>query len=291
VRRDGEEGWIESADTLGARQFYIAIRRLADTLSYGTDRSRFRGAGIEYVQSRPYVYGDPIRSIDWRVTARTGRVHVKEFEAPKQVPCYLLIDTSASMTVSSIPRSKYAVALHIAGGLALACLDRISPVGVIGAGSRDFRVQPSLSKHQIMQWLLRLRRFRYDESTTLGRRVHELRPSLENRSLVIALSDLHDLSAIDALKLLGQEHDCVVLQLQDPAETGLRGVGLLRAQEAETGRTFVTWGRQRWLDPAVVARSLRRGAIDHLLVRTDRPFALALRRFFRARGLFGAGAR
>ena len=66
------------------------------------------------------------------------------------------------------------------------------PVGVIGAGRRDFRVRPSLSKHQIRQWLLKLRRFRYDESTTLGRRVREMRPSLESRSLIVALSDLHD---------------------------------------------------------------------------------------------------
>lgn len=285
------EGQLEQVDALNSRQFYIAIRRLADTLSYGTDASRFLGSGIDYVQSRPYVYGDPVRAIDWRVTARTGRIHVKEYEAPKRIPCYLLIDTSASMTVSSIERSKYATALHLAGGLAFACLDRVSPVGVIGVGGRDLRVKPSLSRDQIMQWLLNLRRFRYDETTQIGERVAELSPSLKNRALIIVLSDLHDAAATDALKLLAQAHDVVVLQLKDPAEVSLAGSGFMRAREAESGREFVTHGRRQLLDQETTEQELRRGGIDHLLVRTDEPFAHRVRSFFGSRGLFGRGAR
>jgi len=285
------EGRLAPVVPMDARRFWIAVRRIADDLSYGTDSSRFLGSGIEYVQSRPYRWGDPVRAIDWRVTARTARVHVKEHEAPKRIPCWLLIDTSASMTVSSIARSKYELAIHLAGGIAFACLDRVSPVGVIGVGTGDFRVRPSLSKDQVLQWLLRLRRFRYDEGTSLGRRVGELSPSLKSRALVIVLSDLHDETALPALRLLAQEHDCVALQLQDPAEVLLRGSGFLRAQEAETGKAFVTHGRRRWVDPEATAHDLRRSGIDHLLIPTDRPFAHRLRHFFRMRGILGGRGR
>jgi len=285
------EGYLETHDTLDWRQFMIAVKRLADSLSYGADRSPFLGAGIEYVQSRQYQWGDPIRHIDWRVTARTRKPYVKEYEAPKRLPCYLLFDTSASMTVSSQPRSKYAVAVHIAGGLALACLDRISPVGVVSVGSSGFRIKPSLSRHQVMMWLFRLRRYRYDESTRLGRRIVELSPTLINRSLVIVLSDLHDPQAIDALKLLAQKHDCVVLQLRDPAEEHLRGAGAFRGQEAETGESFVTLGRRAWVDQSKINEELKRGGIDHLIIPTDKPFAQKLRYFFGSRDLLGKGAR
>lgn len=270
-----------------ARKFEIAVRRLATSLSYGTDHSPFLGSGVEYVQSRPYQPGDPVRAIDWRVTARAGRVFVKEFESQKRMPCYLLIDTSASMTISSVAPSKYAVALFIAGGVALACLDRVSPVGVVGAGSRPLRVEPSLSKGQIMQWLLRLRRFRYDETTSLSQRIAELAPRLAHRVLVLVLSDLHDPGALPALKRLAQLHDCAVIQLEDPAEIDLRGAGFLRGREAETGRELSTHGRVRHLAPAEVDAALKRAGIDHLRLPTERPYAAAVRRFLQTRGILG----
>ena len=220
------EGLLDTHDTLSARQFFIAVRRLADHLNYGTDRSPFLGSGNEYVQSRPYVAGDSIRSIDWRVTARTGRYHVKEFEAPRQMPAYLLVDTSASMAISSLKVSKYSLAVHIAGGLAFALLDRVSPVGLVGVGERPLRFEPSLSRARVMLWLHQLRRYRHDERTTLARRIAEVGSTLPSRSLVVVLSDLLDPAAIAPLKQLAQRHDCAVLRLLDPAErhpAGWRG--------------------------------------------------------------------
>ena len=285
------EGWVEDFETLDARQFTIAVRKLADSLSYGIDKSPFVGSGIEYAQSRPYEMGDPVRSMDWRVTARTRKFHVKEYETPKSLPCYLLIDTSASMAVASTKPSKYELALYVAGGIAVACLDRVSPVGVIGVGDRKIRIQPSLSRPRVLQWLLELRRYRYDEGTNLGVRIGELAPSLAQRSLIVVLSDLHDEEAMRALKRLAGLHDVVVLQFSDPAEEGLRGAGLYRAREAESGREFLAKGRQRWIEPQVVERELERAGIDHLRIRTDEPFAQSLRHLFRNRASIGRGAR
>lgn len=285
------EGQIEDFDTLDSRQFVIALRKLANSLAYGIDKSPFVGSGVEYVQSRPYQEGDSIRQIDWRVTARTGRYHVKEYETPKSMPCYLLVDTSASMAVTGHTKSKYHTALFIAGGLALAALDRVSPVGMISIGERALRIQPSLSTGRVLQWLHLLRSYRFDERTTIAERITKLMPSLAQRSMFIVLSDLHDPDAMPALKRLAQQHDCIVLQLEDPAERGWRGSGFFRAREAETGREFVTHGRRRWVDPDKASAELKRSGIDHLLIRIDKPYVHSLRQLFRARGWIGKGER
>ncbi|MEZ6019670.1 MAG: DUF58 domain-containing protein [Planctomycetota bacterium] len=80
-------GLARSIEPLDTRRYVLAVRKLADSLSHGTDRSRFLGSGVEYVQSRPYASGDPVRAIDWRVTARTGQVHHQGIRSPQAPSC------------------------------------------------------------------------------------------------------------------------------------------------------------------------------------------------------------
>lgn len=285
------QGHLDDVAVIDSRRFHIAMRRLADSFNYGVERSPYVGSGVDYMQSRPYQSGDSVRSIDWRVTARTGRFFVKEYEAPKRMPCYLLLDTSASMTVGMGRITKYRAALQVAGGVALACLDRATPVGVLGVGERDLRIEPSLSRDKIYQWIHRLSRFRYDEATTLRKSIAELGTRLGSRTLVIVLSDLHDEAALKALRLMSQQHDCVALQFRDAAERGLPGAGVLLAREAETGHAFVTRGRRTWIDQAQIDRELKKSRIDHLTIDIDQPYADRLRSFFRARDVLGRGVR
>jgi uncharacterized protein (DUF58 family) len=270
-------------DPLDSRQFEVAVRRLADALSYGQESSPFLGVGIEYVQSRPYQSGDPVKFIDWRVTGRTGRFHVKEYEAPRQMPVYLLVDTSASMCVSSLPMSKYAWAVQVAGGLALAAVDHMNPVGLMTVGERDLHHTPTLARNSLMQWMHQLRHYRLSEGTTLGEKIRQLIPRVEQRCLFLVLSDLHDPDAIPAIKLMAHDHDCVVLHFEDPAERGRTGGGIFRATEAETGRTFVSHGRSRWFGDED-AHALARAGVDYLHLLTNAPMVSRLRHFMKSRG-------
>ena len=280
-----------SDDPVDARQFEVTVNQLANSLSFGQDESVFHGGGLEFAQSRVYVAGDPVKFIDWKVSSRVGKLYIKEFQEPRQIPLYLLVDTSASMCVSSQELSKYAWAVRIATGVALAAQETMTPVGMLGCGARELHVRPSLSRNLVMEWSHKLRHHDFMEETTLAQRVRELAPSLKRRTTVIVLSDLHDPDVFAALQVLGQKHDCLVLHLQDPAELNIKGAGLFRGAEAESGRKFVGHGRRAFVDSAGWKSELTRFGIDYLSLRTDQPILGRLRHFLNRRGLGGSAGR
>lgn len=278
-------------DPVDSRQFEVAVRRLANSLDFGQRDSVFHGAGLEFVQSRPYVAGDAVKFIDWKVSARLGKLYVKEFKETKQIPLYLLLDTSASMCVSSQPLSKYAWAVRVATGIGLAAQSSVTPVGLLGCGARELHIRPTLSRNIVMEWAHQLRQHDFAEVTSLAARARELAPSLAKRTTVIVLSDLHDPDAIPALQVLAQRHDCIVLHFEDPAEQGLRGAGIIRGVEAESGRGFVAFGGRRQVDSTGWKAELSRFGIDYLRLRTDEPILGRLTYFLKNRGFASRSAR
>ena len=274
-------------EPVDARQFEVAVKHLANSLNFGQEESVFHGSGLEFAQSRLYVAGDPVKAIDWKVSARVGKLFIKEYQEPKQMPLYLLLDTSASMCVTSLPMSKYAWAVQIATGIALAAQGNVTPVGLLGCGARELHVRPTLSRNVVMEWSHQLRHHDFLEDTSLAARAREVAPSLKRRTMVIVLSDLHDPEAFPALQVLAQEHDVMVLHLQDPAETGVRGAGLFRGVEAESGRAFIGHGRRAWVDSEGWKSELTRFGIDYLHLPTDEPILGKLRHFLGRRGFGG----
>jgi hypothetical protein len=84
---------------------------------------------------------------------------------------------------------------------------------------------------------------------------------------------------------MAQKHDCVAINLADPAEGGRLRAGFYLGQEAETGRTFLSHGRERWDEAARIASELVRGGVSALRLRTDEPFVAPLRHFLTARAV------
>lgn len=275
-------------DELAHGDFEMIVRRLADDLAFGTDTSLFTGGGLEYAQSRVYEPGDPIKQIDWRLTARTQQTYVKEYEALKRTAVYLLIDTSASMAASSTSLSKHDLAVWMASAIGLVAQRRLSPCAVISAGERTTRFQPSLLRSDLWHALEPLRSNEHAESTNLGERLEELAIRARRASVIVVLSDLHDPTAQPAIRHAAQRHDVIVLQLRDPAERGRLKAGFFRGREAESGTTFIGHGRLRWKDtasnePDEEALALARSGASWLRLDTDQPFLPPLRHFLTRR--------
>jgi uncharacterized protein (DUF58 family) len=112
-----------------ARRLGLATRGRALATRAGTHLSPFRGPGIDYDESRVYVPGDDPRTMDWRVTARVGRAHVKLFREEREQPLWLLVDQRAAMRFATRVAFKSVVAARAAALLGWAGVERGERVG------------------------------------------------------------------------------------------------------------------------------------------------------------------
>ncbi len=287
----GSKSKLRPVQQLAHANFEMVARRLANDLAFGSDTSLFVGSGLEYAQSRSYEPGDSIRQFDWRLTAKTGKPFVKQYETLKRIAVYLAVDTSSSMSVSSIALSKHDLAIWIASAIGLVGQRRLSPVAVVGGGERETRLQPSLAEGDLWRAIEPLRLHARGESTELANRIRTLEPRLNRSSILCVLSDLHDPGLGSSLRHAAQKHDVIVLHLEDPAETKPLRAGFFRGIESETGRMFLGGGTNRWRGQPAVIQELVGAGVSYLHLRTDLPFVPPLRHFLASRAALSRGSR
>lgn len=217
-----------------------AVRR---ALPGGAAPSRQRGRGIEFEEVRAYAAGDDVRSIDWRVTARTGRPHTRLFRAERERPVYLLVDQRAGMRFGSRVRLKSVQALRAAallGWAALAAGDRVG--GLVLEDGVHHERRPRRSRNAVLA-LLQLglaanERLLADPrvpaaAVPLADAIEALRRVARPGSLAILLSDFHDLDAGAArqLHLLARHVEVHGLRVVDPLERVLPAGAQARATD------------------------------------------------------------
>ena len=102
----------------------LPMRQPAASALAGAYRSRFRGRGVDFLESRNYQPGDDIRNMDWRVTARTGRAHTKVFQEERERPVLVVLDASPSLYFGTRRRLKSVAAGQMAAAVAWSAVRR-----------------------------------------------------------------------------------------------------------------------------------------------------------------------
>lgn len=214
----------------------IALRQAAEKINLlsflktrtallGDHASQLRGRGIDFAETRIYQPGDDIRYIDWRVTARSGKVHTKIFQEERERPVFLLIDYSASMFFGSKVAFKSVIAAKAAAILAWAAIKNGDRVGsILFSGNTTQECRPRAGIKGILPLLKQLaapkkppeQQFNAGLATALARLRRVARPG----SLIFILSDFVSLDS-DAERYLSQlmpHHDITAIHIYDPLE-------------------------------------------------------------------------
>ncbi len=215
-------------------QFSFHPLRQATSKKLGRHNSRFRGQGINFEEYRHYQLGDDVRSLDWRVTLRTGQPHVRVYSEEREQPVILLIDQRLSMFFSSQHTMKSVIAAHIASLCAWRVIkdgDRVGGLVFNDSDQQWFSAQRS--SKQTLQLLSTIHKYNHalstenkatDPSTTSMRRaLNTLEKAKLHGALILAFTDGKgfDEQAIRSMQNLLTKNDVMFFRISDPLEKTL----------------------------------------------------------------------
>ncbi|HST18875.1 MAG TPA: DUF58 domain-containing protein [Gaiellaceae bacterium] len=280
------------------RALELSVGRRVDGLLAGDYRSAFAGVGTELWQVRPYAPGDDVRRLEWNVTARTGRPHVRVELAERVLVTWLVIDASASMAFGTGERRKADVAEGVAVAVGWAATRRGNRLGTIAFGSRNQVERPRQGRRALLDTLELLRGLPPEGTGSLRDALELTDRVARQRSLVIVVSDFRGPPdwRPPLLRLAGR-HTVLAVEVRDPREQELADVGELRLVDPETGRqlrvdTSDRRLRERFARAAdderrALVAMLASAGVRHVPLSTDgdwlRPLAAFLRRGRRGR--------
>jgi uncharacterized protein (DUF58 family) len=268
----------------------LKARLMVEGFISGLHKSPFHGFSVEFVEHRQYMPGDSLRSVDWKVYARSDRFYVKQFEDESNLRAHLVVDHSASMAWASRPGAvtKLEYARSLAAALTYLMLHQQDAVCLLTFAEKIESFIPARARRSHLEVVLReLDRMAPGGRTALAESLHHLAERIRRRGLVILFSDL--MASPDAV-LSGlahfrhRQHEVLVFHILDPAERTFDFGEPATFVDQETGEEVALepWEVQgtyrkrmdAWLDR--YRMECRRAQIDYVALDTSTPYDQAL---------------
>lgn len=206
------------------RELELVARRNVSSLLAGNYLTTIPGRGLEFHEARKYVQGEPVRRIDWKMTARLGFPHVRTFLEERQREIFIALDVSPSMATGWQEESKLEVAVEVAATLAVSAAGAGDRLGFVTFSDRVSELdRPRAGKKQLFRALKTF-------SSTLDRppepcqlsdprcAIHAIQRFRGRRFVVFLISDFIDHDVPEDLKYFRQQHDVSLIHLYDPLE-------------------------------------------------------------------------
>jgi uncharacterized protein (DUF58 family) len=284
------------------RRIEIKTRGLSQHVFAGQYHSAFKGQGMTFSEVREYQYGDPIRSIDWNVTARFNKPYIKVFDEERELTVMLLVDVSGSNDFGTRNRLKRELMTELAAVLAFSAIENNDKIGVIFFSDRVEKfIPPKKGKKHILRIILELLEFKpASQGTNITEALRFFTHAIKKRSTVFLISDfmlksIEDLGPIrDGLRITNRKHDLIVLQTTDPGERQLPDIGLVKMLDPETRQSswidtsnkkvrayYDSWWVKIQIELETVFRS---GGIDFISLLTTQDYVNPLVQLFKKRG-------
>jgi len=277
------------------RQIQIYTSRAVNASFAGQYESVFKGRGMQFDEVREYMPGDDIRTIDWNVTARTGRPYIKRFVEEREMTVLFAVDLSASGRFGTLDKTKNQLAAEFCAVLAFAAAKNNDKVGLlIFTDQIELFIPPKKGSRHILRLIRELLYFQTTQKkTNIPLALDYLGRITRKRATVFLVSDFIQTDFKKPLTLLNKRHDCIAVSVSDPAEVALPKVGIIEFADAETGETIIIDTSSRAFRKRFESKSAERfgqlkkelGSInvDCISISTGKPYINDLIQFFHLR--------
>ncbi|MCK5595320.1 DUF58 domain-containing protein [bacterium] len=277
------------------RRIQITTSRMVTDVFAGQYQSVFKGSGMEFDEVREYQPGDEIRSIDWNVTARTGRPYVKKFVEERELTVMLLLDMSLSCSFGTTKQLKSKLAAELCSLLAFSAIQNNDKVGLIIFTDRIEKfIPPRKGLSHVLRVIREALYFKPKGSGTNIKAALEYLGKITSRKTVtFIVSDFYDSDFKKALSIANKRHDIIAMTITDPLEIELPNIGIMKLDDAETGGSCLIDTSNAGLRKDYHKNSLRRFQerkklfqsinVDSIDIRTDIPYSKTLIGFFKMR--------
>ncbi|MEX2962117.1 DUF58 domain-containing protein [Microbulbifer sp. TYP-18] len=263
-----------------ARQLQLFRPRLARSDQAGNLLTRYRGRGMNFEEVRDYQAGDDVRSIDWRVTARTGSAHTKLYQEERERPVLILLDLRSPMFFGSRRAFKSVAGCGIAAALGWAGLQHSDRIGALLFSDQSSEtVRPRRSHHSVLAMIhgmVARAGALQNPAASAGNQplrllLEEARRIARPGSAMFLISDCHDLdeSCAQPLYLLTRHADLQILRVSDPFERRLPDQSLTISDGVQ--RTFLNAGNRSLRAHFATSQAEARAAVEQLCRRHRLP--------------------
>ena len=219
------------------RQLQLLTRYAVEHQLAGKYRSVFKGRGMDFDDIRAYEPGDEVRAIDWNVTARTGKPHIKRYIEERELAVWLLVDTSASCRNGQDATPKWETLYELAALLTLSAIHNQDRVGLILFSDRIEHIIPPRRGRRHANRVLSdlLEKEPTGRQTNLQVPLDTVGHLTQRRSLIFLMSDFLCPISRDDLSAISFRHDLIAVAVNDLQEQCPPPVGLARVMDVETG--------------------------------------------------------
>jgi len=275
------------------RNLELVARMIVEGFLVGLHKSPYHGFSVEFSQNRPYMPGDNIRDIDWKVYGRTNRFYIKQFEEETNLRAYLLLDTSGSMDYGSGKIKKIEYAKFLAAALSYLFIKQRDAAGLVTFSDTIHRFLPPKSSPSYLRHILKeLSEIKVvQKKTVISETLHTLAEKIKRKSLIILLTEFlfEDPGLIlEGLKHFRHyKHEILVFNILDPNDRLFNFSDDSTFVDLETGEKVKTqpyFLREKYQEKIELfyqnlQRECRNFNIDFQNLITDEPYDRALFRY------------